>query len=42
MNVKLSFAPVSQNPVDLVAVVLLALGLWAVVRRGRRDLARAG
>jgi len=26
----------------VLAVVLLALGLWAVVRRGRRDLARAG
>ncbi len=26
----------------VLAVVLLALALWAVVRRGRRDLARAG
>jgi hypothetical protein len=26
----------------VLAVVLLALGLWAVVRRGRRDLARSG
>ena len=25
----------------VLAVVLLALGLWAVVRRGRRDLARS-
>jgi hypothetical protein len=24
----------------VLAVLLLALGLWAVVRRGRRDLAR--
>jgi hypothetical protein len=26
----------------VLAVLLLALGLWAVVRRGRRDLARSG
>ena len=26
----------------LLAVLLLALGLWAVVRRGKRDLARSG
>ena len=26
----------------VLAVVLLALGLWVVVRRGRRDLARSG
>jgi hypothetical protein len=26
----------------VLAVVLLALGLWAVVRRGRRELARSG
>jgi hypothetical protein len=26
----------------VLAVVILALGLWAVVRRGRRDLARSG
>jgi len=26
----------------VLAVLLLALGLWAVVRRGKKDLARSG